>query len=165
MTSGSQPDDRLVEAFASASRALVAVAARSVAGFPGVEVTLPQYRALVILATQGPQRIIDLAERLDVNASTASRMVDRLVRKKLVRRRRDEADRRAMTLDLTDKGTRLFREATGKRRLEIERILRDVRPDHREALVEAMVAFAAAAGEPAAFVHGSEILDLEENKG
>jgi len=163
MTTGRQSDDRLVEAFASASRALVAVAARSVAGLPGVEVTLPQYRALVILATQGPQRIIDLAERLDVNASTASRMVDRLERKKLVRRRRDEADRRAMTLDLTDEGNRLIRQATRKRRLEIERILCDVQPVHREALVEAMVAFAAAAGEPATLVHELETLGLEED--
>ncbi len=118
------------------------------AGLSGVEITLPQYRALVILATQGPQRIMDLAGRLDVNASTASRMVDRLVRKKLVRRRRDEADRRAMTIDLTHVGTKLVRDATMKRRLEIKRILQDLPRVNRQPLVEVMTAFAAAAGEP-----------------
>ena len=141
-------DDRLVDAFALASRALVAVAARSLGGLSGVEITLPQYRTLVILATRGPQRIVDLAGGLDVNASTASRMVDRLVRKKLVRRQRDEADRRAMTVGLTDKGSGLVSEATTHRRAEIQRILLDVPLAHRELLVEAMVAFAAAAGEP-----------------
>ena len=54
----------------------------------GEEVTLPQYRALVVLASRGPQRIVDLAGFLDVTASTATRMCDRLVRKGLVRRQR-----------------------------------------------------------------------------
>ncbi len=149
MTSGEEADDELIDAFAIASRALVAIAARSLAGLSGVEITLPQYRALIILSTQGPQRVMDLAERLNVNASTASRMVDRLVRKKLVRRRRDDADRRAMTIDLTNMGNKLVRNATMKRRLEIKRILQDLPPRvNRQPLVEAMIAFAAAAGEP-----------------
>ena len=38
-----------------ASRALVGVAARSLAGV-GEEVTLPQYRMLVLLCSRGPQR-------------------------------------------------------------------------------------------------------------
>ncbi len=148
MTVDQGVDDELVDAFAVASRALVAVAARSLAGLSGVEITLPQNRNLVILATRGSQRIIDLAGRLDVNASTASRMVDRLVRKKLAHRQRDKADRRAMTVDLTSKGARLVGEATRRRRLEIEHILHDVPLHHRESLVKAMVAFAEAAGEP-----------------
>ncbi len=150
MTADLEADDELIDAFAVASRALVAVAARSLPGLSGVEITLPQYRALVILATQGPQRVIDLAGRLDVNASTASRMVDRLVRKKLVRRRRDETDRRAVALYLTDEGNKLVGEATRKRRLEIKRILGGMPLGNRQPLVEAMNAFAAAAGEPSA---------------
>ena len=80
MTSGEEADDELIDAFAIASRALVAIAARSLAGLSGVEITLPQYRALIILSTQGPQPLMDLAGRLNVNASTASRMVDRLAK-------------------------------------------------------------------------------------
>jgi DNA-binding MarR family transcriptional regulator len=147
MTSDAEADEELVDAFALASRALVAVTARSLAALSEVEITLPQYRALVLLATRGPQRVIDLAGRLDVNASTASRMVDRLVRKKLVGRRTDESDRRATTLELTDGGSRLVSEATRRRRLELGRILHDVPLGHREPLVEAMMAFASAAGE------------------
>jgi len=148
MTPGEEADDELIDAFAIASRALVAIAARSLAGLSGVEITLPQYRALIILSTQGPQRVMDLAGRLNVNASTASRMVDRLVRKKLVRRRRDKADRRAMAIDLTHVGNNLVRDATMRRRLEIKRILQDLPRANRQPLVEAMIAFAAAAGEP-----------------
>jgi DNA-binding MarR family transcriptional regulator len=147
MTIGEQCDEELIDAFAVTSRALVAVAARSLAGLSGGEVTLPQYRALVILATQGPQRVIALAERLDVNSSTASRMVDRLVRKKLVHRRRDESDRRAMTIDLTPEGRQLVDEATRRRRNEIARILDEMPLGSRKPLIEAMVTFARAAGE------------------
>ena len=148
MTAAEEADDELIEAFAIASRALVAIAARSLADLSGVEITLPQYRALIILATQGPQRGTDLAGRLNVNASTASRMVDRLVKKKLARRRREEADRRAVTIDLTNAGIKLVQDATMSRRLEIKRILQDVPRANRQPLVEAMIAFAAAAGEP-----------------
>ena len=89
--------DELVDTVLAASRALVAVAARSLAA-PGMG-TLPQYRALVVLAARGPQGTAELAAALAVNPSTATRMCDRLVRKGLVRRpagrtaaRRDRAD-------------------------------------------------------------------------
>ena len=62
----------------TASRVLVAIAARSLAA--AGEVTLPQYRALVVLASRGPQRAVDLAGVLGVNPSSATRLVDRLVR-------------------------------------------------------------------------------------
>jgi hypothetical protein len=53
-------DDELVDTVLAASRALVAVAARSLAAH-GNEVTLPQYRALVVLAAAGPQGMAELA--------------------------------------------------------------------------------------------------------
>ena len=54
-------DDELVDTVLAASRALVAVAARSLAA-AGDEVTLPQYRALVVLAAQGPQGTAELPD-------------------------------------------------------------------------------------------------------
>jgi hypothetical protein len=46
--------DAMVDAVLSASRVLVAIAARSLAD-AGEEVTLTQYRSLVVLASRGPQ--------------------------------------------------------------------------------------------------------------
>ncbi len=136
----------LIDAFLLASRALVAVAARSLAGM-AAEVTLPQYRALVILATQGPQRVTDLAILLDVNPSTASRMIDRLVHKRLVHRRQPRSDRRTLRIDVTQRGREVVDEATKRRRHDIERILWDMPATSRKPLVDAMMAFATAAGE------------------
>ena len=79
-----QTDD-VVDAVLGASRALVAVAARSLANV-GEDVTLAQYRVLVVLASRGPQRLADLATALAVDRSTATRMCDRLVRKRLIGR-------------------------------------------------------------------------------
>src|ERR1700691_2441211 len=78
--------DELVDAVLGSSRALVAVAARSLANL-AEDVTLPQYRFLIELASRGPQRLADLATAVGVDRSTATRMCDRLVRKRLGQRR------------------------------------------------------------------------------
>jgi DNA-binding MarR family transcriptional regulator len=135
-----------VDAFIGASRALVAVAARSLADL-GEEVTLPQYRALVVLRTRGSQRAADLAGLLDVTPSTASRMIERLVRKRLVRRARSKDDRRAVRVHLTAAGQQVVVEVTERRRAEIERILAQMPVRGRKTLTAALRTFAAAAGE------------------
>lgn len=141
------PEQRdLVDAFVAASRALVAVAARSLADL-GEDVTLPQYRAMVILRTRGPQRPADLAEWLQVTASTASRMVERLVRKRMVRRVRSVQDRRTIKVHLTDSGNQLIDEVMARRRAEIERILDHLPARGRNTVLAALLAFAEAAGE------------------
>ena len=83
---------QMTEAVLTASRALVAVAARSLATAAATEVTLPQYRALVVLAAQGPLRVGDLAEALGIHPSTTTRLCDRLVERKLVRRAVDRIE-------------------------------------------------------------------------
>src|ERR1700759_3987135 len=115
-------DDELVDRVRPSSRALVAVAARSLAA-AGDEVTLPQYRALVVLAAQGPQGTAELAAALAVNPSTATRMCDRLVRKGLVRRHRQSGDRRTVRIALTAPGRDLVTEVSQRRRAELARLL------------------------------------------
>lgn len=129
-----------------ASRALVAVAARSLAGL-AEDVTLPQYRVLIELAIRGPQRVAELAEILRVDRSTATRMCDRLVRKRLVSRRRETADRRAVRISLAPAGAKLISEVSERRRGEIGRIVRRMPNADRPAALKALRAFAEAAGE------------------
>jgi DNA-binding MarR family transcriptional regulator len=138
--------DDVVDSVLAASRALVAVAARSLAGAEA-EVTLPQYRALVLLASRGPQRSLDLAEALDVNQSTAGRMCDRLERKGLIVRARPDDNRRTVIVTISRGGAALVASVTRRRREELRRILRKMSPQDRAALVPALRAFADAAGE------------------
>jgi DNA-binding MarR family transcriptional regulator len=138
----------LVDAFIGASRALVAVAARSLAGL-GDDITLAQFRALVVLATRGPQRVADLATALAVTPSTASRMVARLVRKGLLQRSRARGDRRSLRLNLAAEGQRVVAAVTDRRREEISRILEQIPAADRTSLTAALRTFADAAGEAA----------------
>jgi DNA-binding MarR family transcriptional regulator len=138
--------DSLIDAVLSASRVLVAVAARSLSDI-AEEVTLAQYRTLVVLASRGPQNLVGLAEAVGVTPATATRMCDRLVKKKLIVRESEQDDRRQVRLAPTKQGLRLVSAVTLRRRREIEAILSTIAPEEQTVLVQALRRFAAAAGE------------------
>ena len=139
-------EDTVVDAVLTASRVLVAIAARSLAD-AGEEVTLTQYRSLVVLASRGPGSIAALAEALAVTPPTASRLCDRLVRKGLVRRRTDRHDRRQVRVALTETGRRLIDTVTAHRREEIAVLLSSIPAQDRPGLVAALRRLAESAGE------------------
>lgn len=139
--------ENLVDALMAASRALVAVAARSLPGDPE-QVTLAQFRTLVVLATRGPQRPVDLAEALAVDPSTATRMCDRLVRAGLVRRQRVATDRRTVRVTLTRQGQELFDQVRARRRAELLKLLDGLPGDRRGELINGLRSLAENAGEP-----------------
>jgi DNA-binding MarR family transcriptional regulator len=138
------PTDAVVEAFLLASRALVGVAARSLAG---VDVTLAQYRALVVVAGRPGLTVGDLAEALDVHPTTATRMCDRLVARRWLRRRTDDDDRRVTVLHLTASGRRLVHDVSDRRRRQIAEVVRRLDPADADAAVAALRAFSTASGE------------------
>ncbi|HEY1826464.1 MAG TPA: MarR family winged helix-turn-helix transcriptional regulator [Acidimicrobiales bacterium] len=143
---GQLPQEAVVDAFVTASRVLVAMAARSLAD-AGEEVTLTQYRSLVVLASRGPQGVASLAEAVAVTPPTASRLVDRLVRKGLVVRRTDRHDRRHVRIALTEVGRQLIDVVTEHRRSEIAALLQTIPVKEQRSMVEGLVKLAAAAGE------------------
>lgn len=143
--SGSNDLDAVTDAVLVSSRVLLAVASRSVAAVDE-SVTLPQFRALVVLDL-ADRKVGDLAHELRIQPSTASRLCDRLVRKGLVRRSVDPADRREVTVSLSTTGRAVVREVTARRRREIASIMKKVPAAQRLMIVEALTAFRDAAGE------------------
>lgn len=135
-----------VDAVLIASRALVAVATKSL-GAAAEETTIAQYRSLVVLASRGPQRLVDLASALGVAPSTAGRMCDRLTRKGLIRRHRARADRRTVLVSITPAGRAVVDQATTRRRALIAEILTVLPPDQQRDIAVALRTFAQAAGE------------------
>ena len=140
------PGDAAVDAVLTASRTLVAVAERSL-GAAAEETTLAQYRALVVLASRGPQRMVDLARTLEVTPPTVGRMCDRLVRKGLIRRHRARADRREVLVSVTAAGRDVVDQATARRRELLAEILGQLPARRQAAVAAALAAFADAAGE------------------
>lgn len=143
--------DQLVTALLTASRALVGVSARSLAEVENA-VTLTQFRTMVVLRAHGPARLNRLSDRLQVNASTTLRTVERLIAAGLVDRRENSEDRREVVIELTGRGQRLVDDVTARRRQSIEEIVRGMPRKHQHILVEALLAFAEAADEPIAII-------------
>lgn len=139
----------VTSAVLTASRLLVAVAARSLAAAQDA-VTLPQFRLLVVLAGRGPMKLTALADALAVNPSTALRMIERLSATDLVTRAVNPAIRREVIVSVTDAGRRVVDDVTARRRTEIATIVARMDPSQRTQLVAALRAFADAGGEPPA---------------
>ena len=135
-----------VDAVMLAARVLVAITAQSVAAL-AEQVTLPQLRVLVMVASGGPLNLNAVAQGLGVHPSNATRACDRLVAAGLLRRREDAADRRNLVLELTADGCQLVQMMTQHRRTAIEDILGRMSSQCRRELVPVLQAFAQAAGE------------------
>ena len=71
------------------------------------DVTLVQLRLLFVLNSAGPRRMSELASAMDAAMSTATGIVDNLVKKGMVVREVDPQDRRAVVCRLCEKGEEL----------------------------------------------------------
>lgn len=136
----------MVGALLAFSRVVVAVAARSLADVDE-DVTLAQFRTLVVLGTSGPQRIVDLAQGLAVTSSTATRMCNRLLRKGLAVRQERAEDRRATWIALTDAGRDLVVAVMNRRHQELAALVADSSLTRPVAFAGTLNALVEAAGE------------------
>jgi DNA-binding MarR family transcriptional regulator len=142
-TSGLEQD---LDALMRASR-VIAGGAESIAQ-AGDEVTAPQLRTLVLVATRSGVNASAVASALGIHPSNATRMLDRLVQAGLLDRRDSPSDRRRIALRLTEAGSRLVSSVMDYRRRAYLRILREMSSDDRRRLTTALEPFAVAAGEP-----------------
>src|SRR3954471_14455928 len=88
-----------VEATQTASRALLGVVARSLAEVLE-QITLPQFRVLVVLCAEGGLLTGGLAERRGIHQSSFTRAADRLVAQGWIRREVSAESRREVIVDL-----------------------------------------------------------------
>ncbi len=137
--------DDVADAVLTASRLLVSLSARSIAEVDDT-ITIAQFRVLVLLRTRGAMNQATLAGHLEVQPSTATRMVDRLVSAELVQR--VPRTRREVTIDLTERGTRTVDQVTRRRRRQISTVISRMSPAAQAGLLDALNAFAAAGDEP-----------------
>jgi DNA-binding MarR family transcriptional regulator len=136
----------VTDALLALSRVFVGLAARTLAQLDE-DVTLPQYRVLVLLVSHGPQRVVDLSQELQVTSSTATRMCNRLVRKGLAERQERADDRRASWIGLTGAGRELVDEVMRLRREAIAELVREVAITRPVAFAGVVHAFVEASGE------------------
>jgi DNA-binding MarR family transcriptional regulator len=140
------PSPEQIEAVVLATRVLVAVTAQSITSLED-QITLPQLRILVMIASRGPLNLTAVAQGLGVHASNATRLCDKLVAADLIQRSEDPADRRNLVLRLTAAGYQLVQDMTHQRRAAIATILAKMPPELRDDLVPVLRGFVQAAGE------------------
>jgi DNA-binding MarR family transcriptional regulator len=81
--------------------------------------------ALGVLEVHGPQRVSEVAQRLHVDLSVASRQIAALAAEGYVERREDDRDRRAQLVAPTRAGRRVLRESHRRMVAAFERVLDD----------------------------------------
>jgi DNA-binding MarR family transcriptional regulator len=102
--------------------------------FMDVELTMPQFRALVMIRRWGPQTGRELAARLHVTPGTLVPLVDRLEEQGYLRRVPDKEDRRVTWLELTPKADRLFQRLWGMGAARIATAISQLLPQDRAEL-------------------------------
>jgi DNA-binding MarR family transcriptional regulator len=86
-------------------------------------ITPPQFIALQWLFEHGDMTIGDLSNKMYLAFSTTTDLVDRMEKNKLVKRVRDEQDRRVVRIHLLKEGERIIEEVIDKRRNYLSSVL------------------------------------------
>lgn len=124
-------DESLADAFGAVARQLRERSAETLAPW---DVTPAHLRALRTLARHGTMRLSELSERLEIAPRTATEVVDALQAGGLVRRRADPADRRAILVEVTERGAGVLAEIRAARETEAGRIFGRLGPADRAEL-------------------------------
>ena len=72
-------------------------------------ITMHMWRVVLVLHFNGPLTLIDISRITGVKTSTLSRLVGRMIDKRLLSRRRSEEDMRTVQISLRREGQALFR--------------------------------------------------------
>ena len=101
-------------------------------------ITLAQCHALVEIGRAKALSLVQLAEILQLEKSTVSRIVECLVKAQMINRNTDSLDRRYITISLTKDGEKVFREVETTMDSLYKRILQNIAEDKQAAVMESI---------------------------
>lgn len=104
----------------------------------GMDLTIPQIKALAVLQYGGSLRMGQIARQLGSTLSATSTIVDRLVNKGLVARNLDPGDRRAVVCELTDQGRESVAAVWRIGRMRIDQVLERLDTEQLETVVHTL---------------------------
>ena len=106
----------------------------------GLDVTPAQMDALLVLYEPSSMPMGELASQLGLTESAATRLVDRLVKMNLVRRDRDETDRRVVRVRLSPYGRQLAELVFERREARFQRVLSRLSKADQDSLIRGLTA-------------------------
>ena len=95
-----------------------------------IELTSSQIKVLATFTERECYSMTELSQMLSVTLPTMTAMIDRLIQSGLVKRERDERDRRVVLVRLTGDGKKVISNLMEIRKQEIEKVLRTL--EHEE---------------------------------
>ncbi|MBL7132078.1 MAG: MarR family transcriptional regulator [Candidatus Omnitrophica bacterium] len=101
----------------------------------GIKLTLQQYLALDTMAKKGRCMITDLSKNLGIALSTATELVDRLTKRRFVKRKKDLKDRRVIWVNLTNAGVEIYKKINVKKQRQVAVVLKKLTQRDRNALI------------------------------
>ena len=110
-----------------------------------LDITLSQLQALTQVAERRKCSVGAVAEGLGVTHPAAVKLVDKLARKGLLTRGVAAADHRQAEIGITDEGRRLVNAVRQERTQRLARVLDEMNPDERQALIHGLQGFVTAA--------------------
>jgi MarR family 2-MHQ and catechol resistance regulon transcriptional repressor len=98
----------------------------------GSELSPAQWHCMEELWRRGPQPMGELAERLAIARSSATRLVDPLEKKGFLKRKTSADDGRSQTVDLSRLGEQLVADLLGEAEAAYDRLYRSLRAEERD---------------------------------
>lgn len=131
------------------TRALVGLTLHSLRVLDG-EVSLPQFRLLLVLSGLGRVPSSRLAAELGMTASSVTRLADRMEAAGLLARGTDPRSRSIVTVEVTEAGVDLVARVVERRHVLLAAVLNRMDPAERQAAARLARRFAELAGDAAA---------------
>lgn len=102
----------------------------------GYELSLSQVHALQVLESESPLALHELSEKLYLERSTVSRIVNVLVKSGFINRQTNERNRREVLLSLTDHGKNSVNQVRNQSIIFFQHVLKDLSEDERHVILE-----------------------------
>lgn len=100
------------------------------------KITPPQFIALQWLSEEGDMTIGELSSKMYLAFSTTTDLIDRMEKNELVKRVKDEKDRRVVRIHLLEEGKRIIDEVIKKRQVYLQDVLVNFSSDEIKLLKE-----------------------------
>lgn len=102
------------------------------------EITPPQFQALQVLISEEDMTIGKLSSKMFLACSTITDLVDRMEKNQLVRRVKDEKDRRIVRIVVLEKGHQLINEVLHVRRNYLADLLKDLSQEDKDFILKSI---------------------------
>lgn len=111
----------------------------------GRGLTMAQLRVMLVAIKPGGATVSEIAARMHVTPATVTGLTNRLIRRKLIRRREDDADRRRIRIDATELGREIVREIDVASHAYLEAIFARMGEERLRIFIDALADFTNAA--------------------